>query len=160
MHLLECHFKVVELKMHLRSLVPGAVSRGVGWEVVLGERMVEGEFGNGGSGGGWRGACVFLVERGELAGADPRRFLKMGSHKVSRSEKASEDTSQWRRTSSGGNLCLISPEMLHQALSILKVPLRTHQEDDSQVKSALPGRDFTQISSFPLCETTSDCRKV
>lgn len=33
----ECHFKVAELKMHLRSLVPGAVSRRVGWEVVLGE---------------------------------------------------------------------------------------------------------------------------
>lgn len=38
----ECHFKVAELKMHLRSLVPGAVSRRVGWEVALGERMVEG----------------------------------------------------------------------------------------------------------------------
>lgn len=42
MHLPECHFKVAELKMHLRSLVPGAVSRRVGLEVALGERMVEG----------------------------------------------------------------------------------------------------------------------
>lgn len=45
MHLPECHFKVAELKMHLRSLVLGAVSRRVGWEVVLGERMVEGVLG-------------------------------------------------------------------------------------------------------------------
>lgn len=81
--MLECHFKVAELKMHLRSLVPGAVSRGVGWEVVWGKRMVvEGEFGNGGG-----KACVFSVEREELAVADPWRFLKMGSRKVSRSEK-------------------------------------------------------------------------
>lgn len=41
-------------------------------------------------------------------------------------------------------------EILRQVLSILRVPLRTHQEDESQVKSALPVRDFTQISSFPL----------
>ena len=54
--MLECHFKVAELKMHLRSLVPGAVSRRVGWEVVLGERMVEGEFGNGEGGRG--GLCL------------------------------------------------------------------------------------------------------
>lgn len=60
MHLPECHFKVAELKMHLRSLVPGAVSRRVGWEVVLG-----------GEGLGMMvvvvgGACVFSGERGEL----------------------------------------------------------------------------------------------
>lgn len=47
MHLPECHFKVAELKMHLRSLVPGAVSRRVGWEVAPGERMVERGVGNG-----------------------------------------------------------------------------------------------------------------
>lgn len=34
-------------------------------------------------------------------------------------------------------------EILLQVLSSLRVPLRTHQEDDSQVKSALPVRDFT-----------------
>lgn len=50
MHLLECHFKVAELKMHLRRLVPGAVSHRVCWEVALGERTVEGGFGNGGGG--------------------------------------------------------------------------------------------------------------
>lgn len=43
-----------------------------------------------------------------------------------------------------------SSEILRQVLSILRVPLRTHLEDDSQVKSALTVRDFTQISSFPL----------
>lgn len=77
MHLLECHFKVAELKMHLRSLVPGAVSRRVGWEVVLGEWV------GGGSGGvsqRWGEACVFLVERGELVEADPWRFLKMAKY--------------------------------------------------------------------------------
>lgn len=36
-----------------------------------------------------------------------------------------------------------SSEILRQVLSILTVPLRTHQEDDSQVKPALPIRDFT-----------------
>lgn len=41
-------------------------------------------------------------------------------------------------------------EILHQYLSILKVPLRAHQEDDSQVKSSLSVRDFTQISSSQL----------
>lgn len=43
----ECHFKVAELKMHSRSLVPGVVSRRVGCEVVLGMKMAEGGFGNG-----------------------------------------------------------------------------------------------------------------
>ena len=42
MHLLECHFKVAELKMHLKSVVPGVVSRRVGCEVVLGMNMAEG----------------------------------------------------------------------------------------------------------------------
>ena len=147
----ECHFKVAELKMHLRSLVPGAVSRGVG----LGG-CVEGEDG----GGRWvweGGACVFSVERAGLIHGD---CFKMGSRQVPRSEKASEDTSEWLWASSGGNLCLrlfskevalvTSSEIPHQVLSILRVPLRTHQEDDSQVKSALPVRDFTQISSSPL----------
>lgn len=55
----ECHFKVAELKMHLRSLVPGAVSRRAGWEVALGERMVEG-----GVAGGVRG--VWERRRGRL----------------------------------------------------------------------------------------------
>lgn len=67
MHLPECHFKVAELKMHLRSLVPGAVSRRVGWEVALGE-----EDGGGGGGGGGE-ACVFSVERAGLIHGD---FLK------------------------------------------------------------------------------------
>lgn len=103
MHLPECHFKVAELKMHLKSLVPGAVSRGVGWEVVLGEE-------GGGEGLGMvvvgGGLCLLSGERRAIARADPWRFLKMGSCKVSHLEKASEDTSQWRRASSGGNLCL------------------------------------------------------
>ena len=64
MHLLECHFKVAELKMHLRSLALGAVSRGVGWEVVLGERMAEGVWEWWWWWGG--GACVFSLEREEL----------------------------------------------------------------------------------------------
>ena len=68
---------------------------------VGGERMVEEEgFGNSGGGGG--GLCLL----GGASRADPRRFLKMGSSKVPRSEKASEDTSQWRLSNSGGNLCL------------------------------------------------------
>lgn len=154
MHLPECHFKVAELKMHLRSLVPGAVSRGVG----LGG-CVEGEDGGGRGGGGLGGgrACVFSVERAGLIHGD---CFKMGSRKVPSSEKASEDTSEWLWASSGGNLCLrlfskevalvTSSEIPRQVLSILRVPLRTHQEDDSQVKSALPVRDFTQISSSPL----------
>lgn len=152
MHLPECHFKVAELKMHLRSLVPGAVSRGVG----LGG-CVEGEDGGGLGGLGGGRACVFSVERAGLIHGD---CFKMGSRKVPRSEKASEDTSERQWASSGGNLCLrlfskevalvTSSEILRQVLSILRVPLRTHQEDDSQVKSALPVRDFTQISSSPL----------
>lgn len=115
-------------------------------------------------GGGWRRAggrggraCVFSVERAGLIHGD---CFKMGSRKVPSSEKASEDTSEWLWASSGGNLCLrlfskevalvTSSEIPRQVLSILRVPLRTHQEDDSQVKSALPVRDFTQISSSPL----------
>lgn len=67
MHLPECHFKVAELKMHLRSLVLGAVSRRVGWEVALGERTAEGGFGN--SGGG--GLCLLSG----ASGVDPWRLL-------------------------------------------------------------------------------------
>lgn len=55
--------------MHLRSLVPGVVSRRVGCEVMMEKRMEEGGFGNSGGGGGGEEACVFSV-------ADPRRFLK------------------------------------------------------------------------------------
>lgn len=94
MHLPECHFKVAELKMHLRSLVPGAVSRGVGWEVVLGKE---------GGGGVEEGLCLLGGAR-SVSEADPWRLRKMGSRKVPRLEKASEDTSQWQQTSSGRNL--------------------------------------------------------
>jgi len=92
----ECHFKVAELKMRL---VPGAVSRRVGWEVASGGR-------------GWRVCvcvcvcvCVGTASGGGLcllggaSVADLRRFLQMGSRKVPRSE----DAGQWRRTSSGGS---------------------------------------------------------
>lgn len=103
MHLPECHFKVAELKMHLRSLVLGAVSPRVGWEVVLGEEG-GGEFGN--DGGGVGGLCLLSGARRAIACADPWRFLKMGSGKVPHLEKASEDTSQWQRASSSGSLCL------------------------------------------------------
>lgn len=49
MHLPECHFKVAELKMHLRRLVPGVVSRGVGLGGCVGK-----EDGGGRRGGrGW-----------------------------------------------------------------------------------------------------------
>lgn len=59
--MLECHFKVAELKMHLRSLVLGVVSRRVGWEVVLGKRKRKTE----GVCEQWwweEEACVFSVE--------------------------------------------------------------------------------------------------
>lgn len=68
--MLECHFKVAELKMHLRSLAPAVVSRRVGCEVVLGMRMAEKE-------GRWEGnseTCVFSVAR---AAAKPKRFIKI-----------------------------------------------------------------------------------
>lgn len=60
----ECHFKVAELKMHLRSLVPGAVSRRVGWEVALGR-------------GWWKGGLEMAAGRGLclLGGVDPWRLL-------------------------------------------------------------------------------------
>lgn len=69
MHLPECHFKVAELKMHLRSLARGVVSCRAGCEVVPGMRMAERV---GGRGNGE--ACVFSVAR---AAADPKRFIKM-----------------------------------------------------------------------------------
>lgn len=67
MHLPECHFKVAELKMPLRSLVPGAVSRRVGWEVVLGEE-------GGGKGLGMvvgGGLCLLSGARRARAWVDP-----------------------------------------------------------------------------------------
>lgn len=122
---------------------------------------VGGEDGGGGSGMcGGGGLCLL----GGASGVDPWRLLKMGSRKVPRLEKALEDTSQRQRASSGGILSVLvrffseevalvtftSSGIPPQVLSILKVPLRTHQEDDSQVKSSLPVRDFTQISSSQL----------
>lgn len=101
------------------------------------------------------GLCLHSGARGVIAGADPRRFLKMGSSKVPLLEKASEDTGQYQQwwesvTVLERLLCeeealvtFTSSEIMSRVLSILRVPLRTHQEDDCQVKSALPVRDFT-----------------
>lgn len=72
MHLPECHFKVAELKMHLRSLVPGAVSRRGGVGGCAGGR------------GGWMERAAVVVVGGGLcllsgaSGVDPWRVLKMG----------------------------------------------------------------------------------
>lgn len=55
--------------MHLRSLVPGVVSRRVGCEVMMEKRMAEGGLGTVEVVMGGREACVFSV-------ADPRRFLQ------------------------------------------------------------------------------------
>lgn len=114
--------------------MPGVVSRRVGCEVVMEKRMAEGGLGGG------------LVSSRWLIHGD---FLKIGSCKAPRLKKARGDASQWQPTSRGSNLSELplvtfaSSEIRHQVLSILRVLLRTHQEDDSQVKSALPVRDFT-----------------
>lgn len=81
----ECHFKVAELKMHLRSLVLGAVSRRVGWEVALGERMEEGVLGVAVAGGlvssrqRIRGDCLKLALAKHLAWRRHGRTRASGS---------------------------------------------------------------------------------
>lgn len=77
----ECHFKVAELKMHLRS--PGAgrcESQGGVWGCAGDE-----------DGGGGGKACVFSVAR---VAADPQRFIEMGFCIVTCFEKAWEDSIQ------------------------------------------------------------------
>lgn len=119
--------------------MPGVVSRRVGCEVMREKRMAEGGLGTVEVVVGGRR----LVSSRWLIHGD---FFKIGSCKAPRLEKARGD---WQPTSRGSNLSEVplvtfaSSEIRHQVLSILRVLLRTHQEDDSQVKSALPVRDFT-----------------
>lgn len=74
MHLPECHFKVAELKMRLRSLGAGRCESQGGVGGCAGDEDGEGGFG--------------LVSSVARAAADPQRFIKMGFCIVARFEKA------------------------------------------------------------------------
>lgn len=144
MHLPECHFKVAELKMHLRSLVPGAVSRRGGVGGCAGGRGGWREEGAGGSNGGGGGkACVSSLERAALIhgeclkwGSSRRASLGggIGGHgepaAAGQPRSDSVCAAQAARPR-GGSVSVSFLTDTASALSILKVPPGTHQEDDS-----------------------------
>lgn len=127
----ECHFKVAKLKMRLRRLVPGAVSRRVGWEVVLegGRRM----FGNGGGGGvGWVAVLCFPT-RDCLKWALAKRQRRRGCRFfLWDSPSCPADPPRSSETAGGG-----------------RIPGEVH----------IPERHFSQISSSPLKEMSVEPRK-
>lgn len=135
----ECHFKVAELKMHLRRPVPGAVSRGVGWEVVL--EGGRGVFGKGGSGGVCWGRRLCFPSPDCLKWALPKRLSQRSC-----------------RTLAAARLWIL---LLGFSIKSSYPPSSSESTWGGWIPGEvhIPVRDFSRISSSPLKEISVEPRK-